>query len=413
MTTPPTLTTPRATGATRARRALVCVGVAAALSLTGLPASSVASTGTGSGTVTGAATGTVTGTVTGEGLPVTGPVRVTAYRYDDATQDWSVVSSVVARSDGSYTLPLEAGEYGIGFTDTSGSFAPEYYDDASDLDGSAVITVDADASAPAPGPVDADLAKVTGIAGYVTADGAGADAFVVAHCNGGTVTMPSWTWCDAAQTDSQGWYNLPGLPPGTYRLEVLSGDGTYADEFYNDATSVETALDVVVPAPGVPATGRNVALARSGPVPPVPPSPPTNPPPGPQPPLPPVVSPPVPPTPPVPPVTPPVTPPGMPPVTPPVVVTPGTPVDAAHKPRVKGRPTVGSTVRAVAAAWAPAGAKVTYQWLANGRPVPKADGARLRLTRALKGKRLALAVVATSPGHLPARVVTRVGRVRR
>ncbi|WP_426245610.1 hypothetical protein [Nocardioides sp. LHG3406-4] len=118
------------------------------------------------------------------------------------------------------------------------------------------------------------------------------------------------------------------------------------------------------------------------------------------------------PTPPV--VVPPVvSPPVVPPVVaPPVVTLPLTGVDNAHRPKVRGKTTVGATLKVNAASWIPRGAKVTYGWRANGKPIKKATKSKLKLTKNVKGKKISVRVVATSAGHLPVAVVISAGRVK-
>ncbi|WP_426245608.1 hypothetical protein [Nocardioides sp. LHG3406-4] len=99
-------------------------------------------------------------------------------------------------------------------------------------------------------------------------------------------------------------------------------------------------------------------------------------------------------------------------VVPPAVATPLTDVDNSHKPKVKGATKVGSTLKAKVSAWVPAGAKVTYKWLANGKPIKKAHKAKLKLIGKLKGKKVSVKVTATSAGSLPVTVVTKVGKIK-
>ena len=98
-------------------------------------------------------------------------------------------------------------------------------------------------------------------------------------------------------------------------------------------------------------------------------------------------------------------------VAPPVVTTPLTKVDDTHKPQVTGAKKVGSTLKAKAASWVPAGAKVKYQWLVNGKVVKKATKAKLKLLAKFAGKKISVKVTATSPGSLPVSVVTKAGKV--
>ena len=71
---------------------------------------------------------------------------------------------------------------------------------------------------------------------------------------------------------------------------------------------------------------------------------------------------------------------------------------AHRKPRVSGRPEVGRTVTARPGAWA-AGVRLTYRWLAGGRPVAKGLHRRLVVGEALVGTRLAVRVTARKAGY--------------
>ncbi|WP_205474310.1 carboxypeptidase regulatory-like domain-containing protein [Nocardioides sp. SYSU D00038] len=72
----------------------------------------------------------------------------------------------------------------------------------------------------------------------------------------------AWTRLTSTLTGATGAYDLAGLPPGTWRLGFADDTGAHAAEWWNDATSVEAATDVVVPADGTVA-GRNASLART------------------------------------------------------------------------------------------------------------------------------------------------------
>ncbi|CAN7480729.1 sunset domain-containing protein [Knoellia sp. LjRoot47] len=74
-----------------------------------------------------------------------------------------------------------------------------------------------------------------------------------------------------------------------------------------------------------------------------------------------------------------------------LVVTPGTP-------SIAGLPMVGSVLTAGPGAWA-TGTAVTYQWFADGAPVPGATGRTFTLTTAQDGKALHVAVTASKPAY--------------
>lgn len=67
--------------------------------------------------------------------------------------------------------------------------------------------------------------------------------------------------------------------------------------------------------------------------------------------------------------------------------------------KVTGTPKVGKSL-AVKAGKA-TGATMTIQWLANGKAIAKATGAKLKLTKALKGKKVTVRVTWTRAGYAP------------
>ena len=244
---------------------------------------------------------------------------------------------------------------------------------------------------------DAGLEPTSSISGRLT-DGSGAiaDALVVAYLLVEDEETSSWDASEFAVTNADGNYDFGHLHGDTYRLGFFSEDNTHEVEYFEDATDVETATDLVLET-GATLAGTDAELVRATVTqPPV--TPPVVTPPVTQPPVtPPVVTPPV--------VTPPV-------VVPPVVVPP-TDVDEQHPPKVAGAKKVGSTLKAKAAAWVPDDAKVKYQWLVNGKVIKKATKAKLKLLEKFAGKKISVKVTATSPGSLPVSVTTKVGKVKR
>jgi hypothetical protein len=71
------------------------------------------------------------------------------------------------------------------------------------------------------------------------------------------------------------------------------------------------------------------------------------------------------------------------------------------KPKITGTALVGRRVSASAGAWNPLPTTVSYQWLANNRPIAGATHSRLVLTAALAGKQLRVAVTANAILYSP------------
>jgi len=104
-----------------------------------------------------------------------------------------------------------------------------------------------------------------------------------------------------------------------------------------------------------------------------------------------------------------VTPPGT--TTPPAAATPGK--LTAPKPKVVGKAKVGKTLVAKAGSWT-SGTKLTYHWSANGKRIKGADNARLKLAKALKGKRISVEVTGTKSGYATVTKESKqTGKVRR
>ena len=79
-------------------------------------------------------------------------------------------------------------------------------------------------------------------------------------------------------------------------------------------------------------------------------------------------------------------------------------------PKVLGKARVGRTLRAVPGTWSPTPTRTTYRWLANGKKIRKATQARLKVTAALRGKRLAVRITVAATGVAGRTVTVRVKR---
>ena len=80
----------------------------------------------------------------------------------------------------------------------------------------------------------------------------------------------------------------------------------------------------------------------------------------------------------------------------PVVVAPT--VFTAATPTITGTPKVGKKLKVVPGAWSPA-ATLTYQWFVKGKAVKGATGKKLKLTKAMVGKKVTVKVTGTRPGY--------------
>lgn len=67
-------------------------------------------------------------------------------------------------------------------------------------------------------------------------------------------------------------------------------------------------------------------------------------------------------------------------------------------PRITGTSRVGKVLKVRGAVWSTAPRTVTYQWLRNGKPIPRARKAAYRVTKKDRGRKLSVRVVASRPG---------------
>ncbi len=187
--------------------------------------------------------GHITGTVTDGSAGLTQMV-VTAWR-DAGGGVWDAVKRTATRDGGVYHLGgLSSGDYRIQFTDLDQVYAPEYYDDVPWIGLAADVTVVAGSTTTE---INAVLALSGHIQGTVTDTAAspveGMD--VIAYRPDGA---GGWEECGSALTGADGSYDVPSLPPGTYKVgfDVRSSELGYAPEFYDDHASLAQAGVVTV-----------------------------------------------------------------------------------------------------------------------------------------------------------------------
>lgn len=190
----------------------------------------------------GWADSTIEGTVTGPGGAPLGSIEVEARIFNGDW--WEYVDSVTTDWSGHYSLGgLPAGDYRMFFDDWSGTYIPEWYDNALDEDSATTVVVGENATISG---IDARLARGSKITGTVTnSAGVPLDGIEVRayRYNG------SWweSTGSAGYTDMDGHYSVGGLSGGKYRLRFRRWEGDYALEWYKDAYSVEAATSIPVP----------------------------------------------------------------------------------------------------------------------------------------------------------------------
>jgi 5-hydroxyisourate hydrolase-like protein (transthyretin family) len=210
-----------------------------------------------------AADGTISGVVTGSGGPLES-VEVALYTYNSQDSYWEAFEYTDTDADGRYSITVAPGNYRVGFEDYYNDHVEEFFDDAADVDDADTIAVTSAGSAVA----SADLTAGGHVTGHVTGPGGAdlADIRVVAYQrqvdDDGYV---DYVWVRSGYTDDDGTYDVGGLAAGTYRVAFSDGyvgeSHTYASEYYDDASSLESAKDLTVTAAGtVPGVDATLAL---------------------------------------------------------------------------------------------------------------------------------------------------------
>ncbi|MBW9110595.1 carboxypeptidase-like regulatory domain-containing protein [Microbacterium ureisolvens] len=246
-----------------------------------------------------------------------------------------------AGADGTYELRgLPAGTYRAGFTadNGDGSSLKEWWDNAADVASADDIVV---GTAETVAEIDAVLSLDDGsVLETYTATLSG----VVTDALGNpledvSVTIDAGYWGDGARTDAEGWWTSLGLPSDSYRVSFSTEiDGALVSEWWDDAADRDSAT-VIRLGNGEQRTGIDAVLGAEV-----------------------------------------------------------LPVLESSSPKITGPLRVGKTVKANVRQWTD-GTQFTYQWSADGAPIPNATETGLVLTPELKGARLTVAVTGTLAGY--------------
>jgi 5-hydroxyisourate hydrolase-like protein (transthyretin family) len=205
----------------------------------------------------------ITGTVTGPNgtIPLAG-ITVTAYRlFDSANSLWFPIHSVTTAADGSYQLNnlefggLPGGPYRVGFSDPSGNYATEFYQNAVSVVSATSIVIPENTTASG---IDASMTLASKITGTVTGPN-GTDPLVGIEVRAYSPATP-WETLSRAMTQADGSYQLGGLAAGTYHISFTDPAGNYLNEVYNNATSPSSATNISV-GESVTVSGLNASLA--------------------------------------------------------------------------------------------------------------------------------------------------------
>ena len=188
--------------------------------------------------------GTVT--VAGGTEPALGAV-VTAWRWNESAAGWDRARETGTGSDGTYALHVPEGTYRVGFASGSGRYQPVYYDGAEIIDAAADVVVSGEDALR----IDASLVENHSISGTVTADPV--EGLPPGVPPGTIVT--AWRW-DETTARWEAVTEVWAAPDGTYFMFVADGSyrigfrndeiGLWPPAYYDAATTIEEADDVVV-----------------------------------------------------------------------------------------------------------------------------------------------------------------------
>lgn len=176
-----------------------------------------------------AAAGTLTGKVTStSGTPLT---QVQVYvMAPDAEGTTNVVTAVQTNGDGAYSVAVPAASYSILFDENNGDYVDQWHLPVAVGEGASTV-------------VNAALAPASHVTGTVR--GPSGAAIVDATVTALRLTPQGWVTAEDDYTDAAGNYDIGGLAAGTYRVKFQGKPyGAYFSEFHPDQPTVDTAHDV-------------------------------------------------------------------------------------------------------------------------------------------------------------------------
>ncbi len=199
--------------------------------------------------------GTVKADATGEPIE---DVVVWVFRNNGA--GWEQFLGIPTQEDGTYELGgLRNGSYRVMFEAWTGTYATEFYNNKPTLRNATAVAVREGATRTG---INAGLALSGGIAGTVT-DSATGETLAGVQVTAFMKTANGWESAWWTETAMDGTYELPGMPPGSYRVEFMDYNGTYVLEYYNGKATLAKANDVVVKA-GTTTSGIDATLDEGG-----------------------------------------------------------------------------------------------------------------------------------------------------
>lgn len=183
--------------------------------------------------------GTVTAEVGGAGLQMVG---VSVYRF--ANGIWQPLAGAFATTDpfGNYTVGgLPAGSYRLEFKDLTGSYAAEFYNNASTVKSATTVSVPDGSRVSG---INVALVKAATMSGSVTAEGGGGLQGISVIPRRWEQSGEVWEELTPTLTEASGSFKLEGLAPGTYTFEFVDQSDAYLREFFNNAPNLTAATRV-------------------------------------------------------------------------------------------------------------------------------------------------------------------------
>ena len=170
--------------------------------------------------------------------------NVSVQVYRSTQTGWQPMQWTATDLNGDYDARgLRAGTYRIGFSTHQGGFTPEFWDNASSLEKATDVLVDESATVTNK---NAQLSIGARIAGTVTGPDGATLPNIPVHAYRYSTDTNYWTQVGMTSTGSDGTYTLGGLTPGTYRVGFATYPGEYVGEYWDDASSVGAAKDIVL-----------------------------------------------------------------------------------------------------------------------------------------------------------------------
>jgi 5-hydroxyisourate hydrolase-like protein (transthyretin family) len=181
-----------------------------------------------------------------DGRPLEG-VEVTAYQYvQEYGGYFTNADRAITDDKGNYSIQgFLPGTYKIGFSDSEGNYAVEYFNDTSSIDLAQDVAVSESEEVT---DIDASLVTASKIMGKVTgSDGVTPLAGIYVTAYDDRDSDEWWDYVKGAKTNENGEYLIGGLSHGTYRVQFEDYDkGLYATKCYGGPAAVNSAENVIL-----------------------------------------------------------------------------------------------------------------------------------------------------------------------